>query len=263
MSQHADILDERDPLGRWLAGSVVLHVSVVVLLAASGWWREQSKNQWGDEHSLGGQIGAVPITAVSKIPLPNNSVQQNLVANDTEHSVPQKTDKTEKREVLKEDPEAIALDVKKNKQLKKPNEQLAFLKKYQAVPDSPNQLRSTTGAQASSPIYGQKGIGGVGLGASTTAGRGCGGYLELVRQRIQVKWDSDPVSGGLTASVSLRLRLLRNGTVGDVSVLQASRRNDVDYAAKRAIVDAGPFQPFFATCEGNEANIEVRFEPKR
>jgi TonB family protein len=259
MSQHADILDEREAsLAGPLAGSLALHVGIIVIVSGFSWWARHNAVQWGTQNPLGGAIG---VGVVDKIPLPNRSITPNLVANDTASSVPQKPEKVEKRKQVKEDEDAISLNSRKK--LKRQPEQTAQLRKYQPVPDHPNQLHSTSGPAINSPMYGQKGIGGIGIGESTQAGRGCGGYLELVRQRIQGRWEAQPLSAGLRAGVIVNLDLQRSGVVRGVSILQSSGSSEIDFAARRAISEASPFQPFLPTCEGNDAKIEVRFEPKR
>ncbi len=259
MSQHADILDERDAsLKRPLAGSLALHAGMVVFAVTFSWWGARSLTQWGVEHPLGGAVG---VEAVDKIPLPNRSSIPNQVANDTQTSVPQKPDKVEKRKPEREDPDAVPLNPKKK--LRSVADDVAQMKKYVPVPPRPNQVYSTTGPASSSPLYGQKGVGGVGIGESTVAGRGCGGYLELVKQRIQSRWDAQLVSHSIRSSVVVQLLLLRNGSVRSADVIQASRSSEIDFAARRAILESSPFEPFLPSCEGNDAKIEVRFEPKR
>ncbi len=259
MSQHADILDERDAsLKRPLAGSLALHFALIATAATFSWWGARNLTQWGVEHPLGGAVG---VEAVDKIPLPNRSALPNLVANDTQTSVPQKPDKVEKRKLEREDPDAVPLNPKKK--LRSVADDVAQMRKYVPVPARPNQVYSTTGPAASSPLYGQKGIGGVGIGDATVAGRGCGGYLELVKQRIQSRWDAQLVSHSIRSPVIVQLWLLRNGDVRSAEVIQASRSSEIDFAAKRAILESSPFQPFLPSCEGNDAKIEVRFEPKR
>ena len=112
-------------------------------------------------------------------------------------------------------------------------------------------------------LYGKRGVGGIGIGDATVAGRGCGGYLELVRSKIQQRWDAQPISSGIRNAASLQLTLLRNGGVREINVLQSSGISEVDFAARRAISEANPFPPFLPNCEGNDARIEVRFQPKR
>jgi TonB family protein len=258
MSQHADILDEREsPIRRAFMGSLALHVGIVAVLGGTSWWAAHNQMQMGTPNSLGGAIG---ISVEDKIHLPNRSVTPNPVAADTTSSVPQKPEKVEKKKAPVEDPDAIPLN--RNK-LKKPSQETAQVRKFQPVEPRPNQVYNTQGMAVNSPMYGQQGIGGVGIGDSTVAGHGCGGYLELVRQRIQARWDAQPVSSGLRAAVFVNLLVDRTGAVRNVAILQSSGSSEVDFAARRAISDATPLPPFLANCEGNEAKIEVRFQPKR
>jgi TonB family protein len=259
MNRHADILDQHESLMGPLTGSVLAHTGMVALLVGFGWWQQHNGNQWGSQNPMGGAIG---VTAVDKIPLPNRSITPNPVANDTDHSVPQKPEKVEARPVPKEDPDAVPLNPREKKP-KKLSELAQRLQKYSPAPLRPNQLSSSSGPAINSPLYGKKGISGVGIGDTTVAGKGCGGYLELVRQRIQSKWDSQPVSNTLSSNVVLNMQVMRTGELRDITTLVGSRNSEVDFGARRAIQDASPFPPFMASCEGNDAKIEVRFEPKR
>lgn len=259
MSQHVDILDQREAsLTRPFAGSIALHVGLGVALAGFGYLQQHRKTNWGTENPLGGAIG---VDVVKKIPLPNRGVLPNPVAHDTESMVPQKPEKVEKKPIPKDEPDAVPLH-KRNQRLR-PVPERAVQSRYRPVPERPNQIPSSTGPPINSPMYGKTGVGGIGIGESTVAGRGCGGYLELVRQRIQVKWDAQPVSASISSPVVMLLDLVRAGTVRNVAVEQASRSREIDFAARRAILEAGPFPPFMPNCEGNDARIEVRFEPKR
>lgn len=261
MSQHAAILDQEEPsLGRPLVGAMVLHISILAALLGLGWVRDRKITQWGVEHPLGGAIG---VDVVSKIPLPNRSNVPNLVAHESETTAPQKPDKVEKRPVPKEEPDAVALRQNKDKKPKREVQEVARNLRYRPEPERPNQVYSSAGPAVSSPMYAKQGIHGVGIGESTVAGRGCGGYLELIRQRIQSKWDIQPISSSLQSPLSMMVDIARSGEVHGVAVAQASRNSELDFAAKRTIMDASPFPPFLPTCEGEQAKIEVRFEPKR
>src|SRR5690242_7494768 len=106
IAQHADILDQSESsLSRPLIGSILVHVGVVALLVGINWYQRSNATQWGEKNPMGGAIG---VSAVSKIPLPNRGITPNLVANDTTSSVPQKIEKVEKKKAPKEDPDAIA-----------------------------------------------------------------------------------------------------------------------------------------------------------
>src|SRR5205085_9750309 len=125
LPQHADTLDEREaPLTRPSLGSLAVHAGIVLVRAAFPGGTRHNTNQWGTPNPLGGAIG---VSAVDKIPLPNRSITPNLVANDTTSSVPTKPDKVEKKKAEPEDPDAVALDRNKRK---KPSQESAKMQKY-------------------------------------------------------------------------------------------------------------------------------------
>src|SRR5262245_56662769 len=113
MQFHPDILDEHDPLRRSLLGSVGLHAGIA-LLATGYYWMGigSSISRWGDPNSLGG--GAVGITPVDKVPLPQRQGRLNPLANDTESQVPS-APKPEPKKSQAPDPDAVALKTKKAK----------------------------------------------------------------------------------------------------------------------------------------------------
>jgi len=73
MSAHADILDAPEPLGKWLAGSVVLHLSMAAAFLGFNWLENRPRAQFGDIN--GGRLGSVAVNAVSQIPIPTRSGQ--------------------------------------------------------------------------------------------------------------------------------------------------------------------------------------------
>ena len=86
MTPHTDILDQPEPLGKSLAGSVALHISVAAAMLMSAWIGRRLPVQWGDIN--GGGMGSVAVNVVPRIPLPGRSGPINPVANDTESVVP-------------------------------------------------------------------------------------------------------------------------------------------------------------------------------
>jgi hypothetical protein len=86
MTPHTDILDQPEPLGKPLAGSVALHISVAAAMLISAWIGRRAPVQWGDIN--GGGMGSVAVSVVARIPLPGRSGPLNPVANDTESVVP-------------------------------------------------------------------------------------------------------------------------------------------------------------------------------
>src|SRR6266436_9846680 len=109
MSQHADILDQREPVSRAFAGSLALHVTLIAATAIYS-WMSTHRDSFGAQNAGGGAIG---IEAVKSIPL-LHSGEQNPVAHDTESQVPQQPAKPVEREKEeKVSPNAVALKMKK------------------------------------------------------------------------------------------------------------------------------------------------------
>ena len=109
---HRDILDQRDSLGRPLAGSLVLHGLLFASVAAYSLLLQGARERWGDPNSLGG--GGFSVTPVDQIPLPQVGGVANPVANDTESRVPAPPKQDQKKRAPAEDPDAISLKTKRD-----------------------------------------------------------------------------------------------------------------------------------------------------
>ena len=107
MSQHADILDERESLRSPFLGSLVVHAGMIALaVPASHLCGVARVEHWGDPNSLGG--GAVGITPVERIPIQSRQGRINPVANDTESQIPSAPAKPQPKQAAQPDPDAIA-----------------------------------------------------------------------------------------------------------------------------------------------------------
>ncbi len=263
MNAHTDILEDRESLRRPLYGSLALHVGIVAFLMFFSWWQNRGHIVFGDPNAMGGSIG---ITPVSSIPLPQRSGITNPLANDTESQVPSKPQKTEKKRVVKEEPEAIPL--KSRNTPKRLSEQIASKQRYRPLnADSRNQLYSSTGAAVSSPLYGgQSGMGGTGIG-NGVFGERLGWYAQLLQQTLANKWGiesrSIPAYLRNARRVTLSFEILRDGTIRNVRVLESSGAPEVDYAAQRAVLTASPVRRLPEEFERNVANVEFWFQLER
>ena len=86
MAEPLDILDERDPLGVPLMGSVLFHVGVVLLLTLTWYWLNHRRGETlGDLNPAGGPAYAV--SPVHTIPIPQRQATPNPVANHTHAAV--------------------------------------------------------------------------------------------------------------------------------------------------------------------------------
>jgi TonB family protein len=263
MRPHADILDQQERLRAPLAGSLVLHVSIVAFLVAFSWWENRGRIQFGDPNAMGGAVG---ITPVSGIALPHRSGAANPVANDTESQVPSRPKTKESRRVPKEEMDAVALH-SRNKP-KRASELIARNQTYRPLDsDRPNQVYSSTGAAVSSPLYGgAAGAGGTGIG-NGVFGERLGWYAQLLIQTLAGKWgiETSKLPPGTISSrrVILTFEILRDGTVRNVRLLESCGNTQVDYAAQRAILSASPVRRLPEEFERNTANVEFWFQLQR
>lgn len=262
MNQHVDVLAEQDSLKRPLLGSVVLHVAVFGGIAALSIANFGKAVTWGDPNSSGG--GAYSISPVRTIPLPGRTGPKNPVAEETKSEVPEEPKpKAKTKEVVKEDPDAIAL---KSKRRQKSDRNERASNRTDKREYYENQVYSRTGQAATSPIYGMApGSGGVGIGTSSPFGSHCGAYATLLRDRVGQRWRTDQVDARIHTlpPAVITFDLARSGQVTSINVSQSSGNRTLDYSAQRAITEAAPFQPIPPECEGNPAHIEFWFQLKR
>ncbi len=262
MAEHIDILGERESLRRPLVWSVALHGFVFALLAAQGLVGRRNPELWGNPNSIGGS--SVGITPVSAIPLPSRGGVVNPLARDTESSVPEPPEaRSQARRSAEEDPTAIAIKGREigQRRQRPGTRQLARLQ----PPSNAGQLYSTEGRALSSPMIGQTGSGGVGIGPGGAFGTRFGYYRDLLERMVARKWRTIDVDARLQTAppVIVTFLIRRNGVAGDVRLEQSSGNRALDYSALRAIYEAQPFPPLPAGYERDEAKIEFWFQLRR
>ena len=255
MSGRIDILDQRENLRNPFAGSVLFHAGVFALLAGWGIWGSRVE-QWGDPKALGG--GAVAITPVSGIKMPPREGRVNPVANDTESAVPSAPAKPEPKRAPKEDPDSIALKTKRLQ--KKQTDIAAARQKYTADKDRrPNQVYSTTGQAAVSPMFTQApGSGSIGSGSGIFGTR-FGYYEQLLREKVARNWQSEDIGARAAPPVTVRFEILRSGVARSIQVAQGSGNFTLDQSALRAITVSSPFPPLPGQYEHDSVVIEFTF----
>jgi protein TonB len=262
MAPHLDILDQPESLKGPLVGSLTLHISMaaaVVVFSLVGGRREY----WGDRNAGGGS--AMLINVVHQLPLPANSGTVNPVANDTHSEAPEPKPEAVKKVQVKE-PEPDAIPIPSRSTPKKASPRAASVNKFREKQiDRPNQLYSSEGQRLVSPMIGQPGSGGIGVGRGSPFGDRFGYYVDILRQKVAQSWrtgDVDPrIRMAPPAVVTFTIR--RDGSISGVRVLQTSGNLALDLSAQRAIADAAPFPPLPAGYNGNDVSIEFWFELKR
>ncbi len=263
MTAHLDILAQPEPLGRPLVVSVALHVCVLAGLFVQGMIANRPSELWGDPGSLGG--GSVAITPVSQIPLPARGGPPNPLASDTESAVPPAPPaKKQARREPEPDPAAIAIKSRAGARQSSPVQKKAAASKL-SVPETPNQLYSTTGRALSSPMVAQTGSGGTRMGAGGAFGDRFGYYRSLLEQRVARQWRTGDVDPRLETAppVIVTFVIRRDGSASNIRLEQSSGNRALDYSAERAIREAGPFPPLPQGFDRDEARIEFWFELKR
>jgi periplasmic protein TonB len=263
MPAGVDILGQRDSLRKPLLGSAALHGAIFGTLLVWEVLTSSHRVAWGDANA--GGPGSIAINMVNKIPLPARSGIVNPLANDTQSTVPTPPPAAKpQRRAPPEEPDAIPIKSRahpKRAEVAK-SAQNTFRAKQQ---DRPNQLYSQSGQALVSPMIGQTGSGGVGVGLGSPFGNRFGNYVTILRQRVAEKWNTGDVDPRVKTAtpVIVTFDLMRDGSVRDVRIGQHSGNAALDYSAQRAIYDASPFPPLPAGYERNDAVIEFWFELRR
>ena len=260
---HTDILDQAEPLGRSLAGAVALHVMVAGTVIGLNLVGHRQPVPWGDP--LGGGPGSVSVNVVNRVPLPARTGMVNPLANDSESAVPEPPAKAKPSPKIEQpDPDAIAL---KSRNAKKRAARAASNNKFRAqLQDRPNQVYSTSGQALTSPMYGQSGGGGVGVGNNSPFGTQFGWYVNLLREQVGRSWKQNDIDPRLRTAppVIVNFTIRRDGSLsGQVRLVQRSGVAALDYSAQRAVYDAAPFRALPAGFNRDEATVEFWFELKR
>lgn len=263
MMPHADILDQPESIGKPLLGSMALHAAIFGTFIFWGVVITGHHETWGDANS--GGPGSIAINVVNKIPLPQRSGIVNPLANPTESAVPTPPPAAKaQRKAPREQPDAIAL--KSKNRPKTAEVARSAQNNYRAKQqDRPNQLYSAAGQALVSPMMGQSGSGGVGVGLGSPFGNRFGNYVTILRQKVAEKWHTEDVDARIHTlpAAILTFDLQRDGSVRNVHVAQSSGNTALDYSAQRAIYDASPFPRLPDSYERSSASIEFWFELRR
>ena len=190
----------------------------------------------------------------------------NRVANDSKSQVPEPITKPEPKSKAAEREREDAIPLKSKHPQKSSSNDNYRNPRTNPSPQSDNQLTSRVGQSASSPLYAPApGSGGVGVGDGTPFGSRFGAYANLIRDRVAQKWHADQVDARIrslpTAIVTFDIQ--RSGQVANVRVIQSSGNVSLDNSARRAVMEASPFEPLPAAYSGSSATIEFWFTLKR
>jgi TonB family protein len=256
---HPDLLDYRENLRSPLLGSILLHFGIFAAAAMSAYVGSGDLPQWGTKDSL---PGGTPITPVEAIPLPPKKTEFNPVADDTKSHLQKQI--VPERTKVRPDPDAISLDRRKKKE-EKANFDIAKYMDARKKMMQADSTPGTTGRAVSTPMYGKKGVGGVGVGDSNPFGNRFGYYAQQLQECVGSKWDVSGVGAQLRTApiVAVDFEIVRNGTIRNVKVVEQSGSRELDFSCIRAVTDCNPFLPLPDGFERGSAQIEFKFQLKR
>lgn len=251
-------MPQPDPLGKYFAGSIGLHVAVAGLVVLSGLWK--FSNNWGAEHVSTGSIG---VTMVNSIPIPRNEAPENLLANHSDSDVPQAPAPVKAAPQVKApEPKAIPIPEKIQRKLS-PKVQSASAYRPPVQEYRANQVYSQTPQAISSKTYGIQGAAGIDIGPTSVLGFRFGAYVDVMRGKIAGKWNTADVRALATQRAGITFTIARNGSISDVKVSHPSGSFDLDTSAHRAVLDANPLPPLPAGFDKSEATVELWFQMKQ
>jgi protein TonB len=255
----ADILDQRDPLGRSFAGSILFHGTLVAAILAGAYLKPHTI-MLGDPTHHSGTIG---VSVVKTIPIPQREGPVNRVANDTQSIAPQAPEpKVAPKPVVKEKvpDDAIKIPTREKKVKPKRIERATSNPYRPDEPYKPNQVFSQTEQALKSPMMGIQGTNGVGVGPSSPFGEQFAWYAQQIQDRVSRKWNRADVTSRPRAKATVRFTLLRDGSVQNVQLTQGSGSYTLDTSAQRALLDAAPMPPLPAALNRNSVTIDLEFE---
>src|SRR3982750_4016396 len=237
MAEPLDILDERDPLGVPLIGSLLFHGGGVTMVTLSWFWLNHRRGETlGDLNPAGGPAYAV--SPVHNIPIPQRQAAPNPVANDTQSTVRSAPAKQEAERKQTPDKNAVQVPGKCKEEAERPQRQ----QQYQQ-PAPANQVYGRTRQALSNPMYSaQSGAGQVGIGPNTPLGNNrLGWYAELIRQRIAQNWNTNGLDTRSQRSPAIvSFYIMRDGSVRTPQIVQSSGDYNIDNTALRAVFQSNP-----------------------
>lgn len=264
MTARTDILDEPEHLRGPFLGSLLFHGGLVgAFLALTTFHILGNVEHWGDPN--GGRMGAVMVTPVNSIPLPNRGAMPNPVANDTQSQVPAPPPKQKAQPKPK--PKATDLDaipIKSRTATRRETARAAEPNKWAEQQQyKPNQLYSNTGQAASSPMFQMRGGGGVGLGTDSPLGTQYGYYANALLNIIGQHWHPSTLDARTERQpATVQFTLLRDGSLlpGSVKLITSSGSRELDYSAQRALLDVDRFPPLPAQFPRDRVDLQLHFD---
>lgn len=259
MRIHIGAADEgREALKRPVVVSASCHAALAALILAWGFF-SPPPFQFGDVDGTMG--GATKVSVVDGIPLNVPSAPRNPVANPVEHQVPAAPEKPAPPapEIEVEAPNAVAIA-----QPPPPKRPPATAVQKSAPQQKANEIRSTTGNQASSPIFSspQTSGSGIGMTGSNPFGQGFAWYSEALQRALGESWRQtlSQASGDASKPATVRFTIMRDGTIRDIKIAESSGNRSVDYTAQRAVIGISPFRALPPQLGRSSIVVDIYFQ---
>jgi TonB family protein len=240
MRTHVSAADEdREQLKRPVVVSVSCHAGLLAVILVWSFF-SPPPFEFGDADGADG--GAFKVTPVDGIPLSVPIAPRNPVANDVQHQVPAAPEKQAPAPAAPdEEPDAVPIEQATQRRPPAPAVQKS------APQQKANEIRSSTGPQASSEIFtgaDQETGAGVGLSGSNPFGQGFAWYSAALQRAVGESWRQSlgQASGSAARAATVRFTIMRNGAIQDIKVVESSGNRSVDYTAQRAVMGINPFQ---------------------
>jgi periplasmic protein TonB len=249
---------EQESTGGCLAGSLLLHMAVVGLLAAWAFLGPSRGERWGENAST---AGAIQASMVSALPLPPTQryLEKGMLASDAPSPAP-----VTAKEVIQPPPKADEVPVQAKKMVAKVAEKPTpvAVKHPQPVPVQPTKATSgeTAGIQIpeAMSIKLQNGMASVSV-QDRTFGSRYAWYVQIINSIVAKEWytaEADPrTSGG--KRVTLLFDITREGAPVNVRVETRSGSPTLDSSALHAVQRVEGFGPLPA---GDHLTVEYSFD---
>ena len=267
MAANADIFQERDRLGGFLAASLGLHVALFGSMLLYAAFFSGSRDSWGGTTNGGGD--AMSATLVSTVPLPANPQAQpeNVLANESKGLSQSKPKPVEK------DTTAIPIPDRQTKTKTKPTKQPVTPAREKprqtASLEPPNVIPFGQGGPVSGP-YGVFNAGGAKGGFGFSGGGGDFGtrfawYVDAVRRKVSENWMKYEVDPSVSTArrVYIYFEIARAGNPGNIRVEQSSGIPSLDQSAVRTLQRIDTFGPLPSEYGGGHVSVEFWFDYRR
>ena len=257
--EHEDV---RVAEARDWAASLVLHGIVFGGLIGAGWWQARHHERFGDAVA---QAGAVQATMVSSLPLPPKvqPKEDEVLASETPSVAPPVKTKAEPPP----EPNAVAVPEKRPVVPPKSAKTPVYAPPKVVPPvrnPPPNRVESgqTGGVRiAMRTIKNQAGTSAINV-TDQSFGDRFGYYVSAMNRKIAQQWLTQTLDAGAqNKRVYLTFTIDREGTPGNVRIVQSSGDRTLDQSAVRALERIDTLGPLPEGYSGNFINVQYYFEP--